>query len=360
MIRNPQPLEIAELPPIRAATQFGSTLLLSLAAMGDQTSRIASYDPASQRRETLAVPQGVVTRFHEIGPAGARRLFAEITPTKANPPAAEPLASEMDLRQLVEVCSSAEAGPSWTCRPVDGQWLDIDSDSLSLMAIDAEHRLHRYSMADNTFIDAGLTGRETLPADIRAARGVEDELVALLEDQTLWCYSLRTLRWTHQEPDRKFAALVVAGNQLYAIDADSGNFLEYATEDDDRKWRPLAKPAGVFDDTVYLDGQHQKRNDQWQSVGAKSYSWRPSDPKARLATIAIDKGRFDFNRYRRLAVRGGTVWLQTLAERDGHPVCRELRTGAAELDEVAVGDERFAVRAGRSCRSLPATVGRGI
>ncbi|MCA9069121.1 MAG: hypothetical protein KDA84_09375, partial [Planctomycetaceae bacterium] len=329
---SPSPLPTTDRPVIQAAIEWDNHLLM--AYMGaNKEGQIAIYSPNTAQWKLLPVAEGNVTRFLSLTAKTEQRMFAEVVMKKTVPGEGP--------RQLFEL--KRKQFGVWETQALPGTFVDLAATENSLWCVQPDGRIAKLS-PDNQWRLAGLETGDELPNPIQSAHVVGEELVALLSDGAIWHYSLDQLKWRRELANILCSALVVAQDQVFAIEKPAGVF--HAFDPKTKKWGAVPKQG--FGKTIVLNAKgNAEAVKRWKLIevdGKPTFSWSATDDeKSQFERVTFSQSRFDFNRFQEIEIQNGTLWAKTTAQQNEKPVFRKFQIENDKVTELATGDARFAL-----------------
>ena len=349
---RPIALSAGQRPLLTAAREWDGKLLLGMKIESSYV--VAVYDLKSLAWEKVEAP-GRVRRFWPL--SGSLLAEVEITPSTPDDPP----------RRLYALSRTDDA--RWEIKLEADHLYDSASDGRHVWIINARRAVEQLNPGHGTrSIDA--FGIEHLPtktktaSPIQAMQAVEGELIAHYEG-AVWHYSLETLSWS-LKLDGGFVGLLNSDGNILAVQISEGTAHHWHYSQDStgsRKWVELPRggageiqlprhPRDVSRDLWEISTPEHKIVLHWKDRPAHPPWTRPNSPRpttARAASHSIST--------RVLAWHDGELWCQTLATRNGGPVCRRFRTGNAgvEYDLDSAGGRgltRFQITAAASASNL--------
>ncbi len=342
---GPVPLNLAgETPPeVTAVGEYEGLLLLGLTHQGG--SSIALYDPQTLNWQHVTDEvSGPVERFWSL----REGLLVQM----------KGAADGLSKLQVLARLSGAQSG--WTLQDKIHVRDVAQAPDQSLWSIDSTHRIARvlFQTEDGRLVvnskAAAELGVDRLPKAIRVALTVETAVLALLEDGSLWSYSLSDLAWRRELQGERFVDLLNSNGNLVAVEVgENGQGLTY------HRYR---KAAGSWSwNVVTREGTGELKlpaterdlsADDWkitrQDAGFQ-FAWtdKPGkDPSFVPVEVSTggEHGRFAFNKFGRFEWKNGSLWCETLARtQDNRAIIREFKPHEPnkQLAESVTGLARF-------------------
>jgi len=329
---RPVPWQESKLPQVSAATEWCELLLLGYRTDRER-SGVAIYDPRQLTWQKVDLDAHSVRQFWPLG----SRLFVQV---QRRPPG-----GSGPTDALVEL--TVDAAGIWSGRRCVEQLYDVASDGTHLWFVDAKQRV-RAHRPDEDVQDVEALGADAAPRSIRSIVPIGDELVALLDDGTVWQYSLTQLCWQRTLQGDRFVGLFLANGNLVAVEAR--RCWHYVDAQERRKWVQLERAATG---AVLMPGSPRDTSrDQWQvtKLGTEwRFGWRcEKESDFRYVSLSNDPAdaRFDFNRFVQIEWQNDELWCETLASGPQGRIHRRFATGAKGIErELDVGAARFEIAA---------------
>ncbi len=349
-LRTHTPLDEPQVPSIDAACEWQGRLLLAYTTAGTPAvHRVASYDPTRSEWTGTAVAAGPVIRFRQIGPSGKRRLLAEVRLAAA---------PGQPARALVDLSAPATA-TAWECVRLKGDFYDLADDGENLWAVDPEGRIQQFDPAAGAFQKTALSQDDAVSFPLNKIHASGEEIIAFSPAGTLWHYGLSSLRWRQELPAQKLVTPFFVEDRLVCVLDDQGQLYRYDVAKGAGQWTAVAAQPGGFADLKPTAGATSPEA-LWSFVPGEqtkvpTFQFR-STSKDKPSAIGFSDGRFDFNRYQRIAVRNGELWVETWATLDGNSIVRRypIQEGVLQNAEISA-DKRFQSDSNRNQQMLQPT-----